>query len=112
MKTIAILLLAVVLGACVSAPSTEELNPKVVGMSRAELLSCMGPPGNTARDGNMEFLTYSHRNTYAQYAYRCDANFVLTDGRVSRLRVTGDEVTGTIDVTSGVCRAMVAKCVR
>lgn len=100
------------LAACVSAPTTEELNPKVTGMSRQELLSCMGPPSNSARDANMEFLTYSHRNHYAQYAYRCDANFVLTDGKVTRLRVTGDEVTGTIDVTSGVCRSMVAKCVK
>ena len=79
-------------------------------MSRTELLSCMGPPSNVARDGNMEFLTYSHRNYYGQYAYRCDANLVLVDGRVTRLRVTGDEVTGTLDVTSGVCRAMIAKC--
>ena len=112
MKIYAALFLPIALAACVSAPSTEELNPKVMGMSRAELLSCMGPPSNAARDGNMEFITYSHRNFYAQYAYRCDANFVLTDGRVTRLKVTGDEVTGTLDVTSGVCRAMVAKCVQ
>ena len=71
----------------------------------------MGPANNTAQDGNMEFITYSHRNFYGPYAYRCDANIVLTDGRVTRLRVTGDEVNGTLDVTSGVCRAMIAKCV-
>jgi hypothetical protein len=112
MKLCAALLLPIALAACVSAPSTEELNPKVMGMSRAELLSCMGPPNNAARDGNMEFLTYSHRNFHGQYTYRCDANWVLTDGRVTRLRVTGDEVSGLIDVTSGVCRAMVAKCVK
>lgn len=111
MKQYAALLLPILLAACVSAPSTEELNPKVIGMSRAELLSCMGPPNKTARDGNMEFVTYSHRNVYAQYAYRCDVNLVLTDGRVTRLKVTGDEVNGTLDVTSGVCRAMIAKCV-
>ena len=100
-----------VLTGCVSAPSSDQLSSKVKGMSRLELLSCMGPPSNTARDGNVEFLAYSHRNTYSLLAYRCDANFVLTDGTVTRLNITGDEVTGAIDVTSGVCRAMVAKCV-
>ena len=105
------LIFSIPLSACVSAPNTGELNQKIVGMSRAELLSCMGPANNTAQDGNMEFITYSHRNFYGPYAYRCDANIVLTDGRVTRLRVTGDEVNGTLDVTSGVCRAMIAKCV-
>lgn len=112
MKRFFALLLPACLTACVSAPNTAELNSKVIGMSRQELLSCMGPSGNAARDGNMEFLTYSHRNYYAQYAYRCDANFVLTDGKVTRIRITGDEVTGVLDTTSGVCRAMVAKCVQ
>ena len=100
-----------VLAACVSAPSTEDLNQKVVGMSKQQLLSCMGPPSRGARDGNMEFLTWSHRNAYDKYTYQCDANFVLTDGRVTRLNVTGD-APGTMDVTSPVCRAMVAKCVQ
>ncbi len=59
----------------------------------------------------MEFLTYSHRNFYDKYTYQCDANFILTDGRVSKLNVTGD-APGTLDVTSGVCRALVAKCVQ
>ena len=95
---------------CVSAPSTEELNPKLVGMSKQQLLSCMGPPNRSANEQNMEFLTYSHRNFYDKYAYQCDANFVLTDGRVTRLNITGD-APGTLDVTSGVCRALVAKCV-
>lgn len=96
---------------CVSAPSTEELNPKLVGMSKQQLLSCMGPPNRSATEQNMEFLTYSHRNFYDKYTYQCDANFILTDGRVTRLNVTGD-APGTLDVTSGVCRALVAKCVQ
>lgn len=104
-------LVALFVSACASAPSTEELNSKVRGMSKQELLSCMGPPNATAKDGNMEFLTYSHRNFYEKYTYQCDANFILTDGRVSRLNVTGD-APGTLDVTSGVCRALVAKCVQ
>lgn len=105
------LLIALLLSACVSAPSTDELNPKVVGMTKLQLLSCMGPPNATAKEGNVEFLTYSHRNFYDKYTYQCDANFILTDGRVSRLNITGD-APGTIDVTSGVCRALVAKCVQ
>jgi hypothetical protein len=99
------------MSACATGPSTEELNSKVRGMSKQQLLSCMGPPNSTAKDGNMEFLTYSHRNFYDKYAYQCDANFILTDGRVSKLNVTGD-APGTLDVTSGVCRALVAKCVQ
>lgn len=104
-------LIALFLSACASGPSTEELNPKVRGMSKQQLLSCMGPPNASAKDGNMEFLTYSYRNFYDKYTYQCEANFVLTDGRVSKLNVTGD-APGTLDVTSGVCRALVAKCVQ
>ena len=96
---------------CVSAPSTEKLNPKLVGMSKQQLLSCLGTPNRSATEQNMEFLTYSHRNFYDKYAYQCDPNFILTDGRVTRLIVTGD-APGTLDVTSGVCRALVAKCVQ
>lgn len=79
-------------------------------MTRQQLLTCMGPPNSAAKDGSMEFLTYAHRNYYDKYSYQCDARFVLTDGRVTRLDISGDP-PGTIDVTSGVCRAMVAKCV-
>ena len=78
-------------------------------MSKAQLLSCMGPANATAKDGNMEFLTYNYRSVYDKYSYQCDSRFVLTDGRVSKLNVTGD-APGTIDVTSGVCRSLVAKC--
>ena len=59
----------------------------------------------------MEFLTYSHRNFYDKYTYQCDANFILTGRRVSELNVTGD-APGMLDVTSGVCKALVAKCVQ
>jgi hypothetical protein len=104
-----LLLPALFLSACAAGPSTAELNPKFQGMSKQQLLSCMGPPHASAKDGNMEFLTYQHRDIYDKYTYRCDANFVLTDGRVSRLSITGD-APGTLDVTSGVCRAIVSKC--
>lgn len=110
-RTSYVSVLALLIAGCASAPSTQELAPKVAGMSRVELLSCMGPPDNSAKDGNVEFITYSYRSTYDKYSYRCDSQFVLTDGRVSKLRVTGDEEGGYIDVTSKVCRAKIAKCV-
>ena len=100
-----------ILTACATGPSTEELNPKLRGMSKQQVLSCMGAPSSSVKEGNMEFLTYSHRNFYDKFTYQCDANFIFTDGRVSKLNVTGD-VPGTLDVTSGVCRALVAKCVQ
>ena len=103
--------LALFLSACATGPSTEELNPKVRGMSKQQLLSCMGPPNASAKDGNMEFITYSHGSLYDKYTYQCEATFILTEGRVSKLNVTGD-APGTLDVTSGVCRALVAKCVQ
>ncbi len=73
---------ALLLSACATGPSIEELNSKVRGMLRTQLLSCMGPPSATAKDGNMEFLTYSYRNVYDKYSYQCDSRFILTDGRV------------------------------
>ena len=106
-----LLVCAIGLFGCASAPNTEDLNTNVVGMSKQELLSCMGPPSRSAQDGNMEFLTYSHRSYYDKYTYECEARFVLTNGRISKLNVTGDP-PGTLDVSSGVCRSLVAKCTR
>ena len=94
---------------CASGPETTELNQKLRGMTKQELLSCMGSPATSTREGNMEFLAYKHRNVYDKYSYQCDANFILTDGKVSKLNILGD-VPGTLDVTSGVCKALVAKC--
>ena len=107
-----ILIPAVLLvSACASSPNAADLDQKLRGMTKQQLFSCMGPPAASAKDGNMEFLTYSHRSIYDKYSYQCDANLVLTDGRVSKLNILGD-APGTLDVTSGVCRAMVAKCIQ
>ena len=111
-KSCGILLFASsLLSGCATLPKAthltiEELEQKVRGMSQEQLLACMGPPGESAKDGNMQFLIFSYGNFWAE---RCDANFVLTDGRVSKFSVT-PYTFGLAHATSGLCRAVVAKC--
>lgn len=97
------------LSGCATGLSIEELDRKVRGMSRQQLLACMGPPSASAKDGNMEFLTYGYRNVWDAYLNRCDTNFILTEGRVSRVSVTR-YAQGTVDATTSYCRSLVAKC--
>lgn len=109
MRTTALILSAFILAGCASAPSQQELNTRLAGLSKVELLACMGAPNGAARDDDTEVLTYAHRDFHMGMTYQCDANVVLKAGRVARITVTGD-APGTIDVTSKVCRAKLDKC--
>lgn len=82
----------------------------LVGMPKTELLSCAGVPQRSASAGGAEYLTYSREQTIVERdvdyepfpwagpgvfrpevstwsrSYRCDATFVVRDGRVEELR--------------------------
>lgn len=111
MRKIALSCAAAILAGCASAPNEGDLNRRLAGMSKLELLACMGAPSASAADGDAEVLRFSHRDFYMGMMYQCDANVVLKSGRVASLRVTGD-APGTLDVTSKVCRAKLDKCAR
>lgn len=99
----------------------------LVGMPKSALLSCAGVPERTADADGAEYLTYSREQTIVERevdyepfpwagpgvfrpevstwsrSYRCDATFVVRDGRVQELRYNQNR-----DIT--LCYAILANC--
>lgn len=99
----------------------------VLGMPKTALLSCAGVPERTAGADDAEFLTYSREQTIVERdvdfepfpwagpgvfrpdvstwsrSYRCDATFVVRDGRVRELRYNQNR-----DIS--LCYAILANC--
>ena len=110
MKQILVNILVVVgLVGCTSGLKTKELELKVIGKSKNDLLNCMGTPSNSHIAGNMEYMIYSHRNTKNKELHKCDANFILTNDRVTRMEVAGGEEGGN-EVTSDFCGNLITRC--
>ena len=108
------LLLAGALAACTSAASERALlaRQELVGMPKAQLLSCAGVPDRSREDAGVEYFTYENEQVYGygggptvgvfggsghfgtgvsvplstrlQSDY-CEATFTLVDGRVAEL---------------------------
>lgn len=99
------------LSACASLPAPDGLSASSRGMSKKQLLSCMGAPKTSAVEANKEYLTYFYRNFYDRYTYQCVVTVLLTDGSVSKLTVSGDSSDIT-DAVPEVCKTVVPKCMR
>lgn len=112
-KSIARLGLAIaasaVLAGCVWAPSLDQLNRRLAGMSKQELMYCMGTPARVGRYEDMEFATYSYSYSADSKVLKCEAHLSFLDGRLYRVRVTGGS-PGSVDLVSSTCRATVEKC--
>ncbi len=102
---------AILLSGCAWAPNLDKLNQKLVGMSKQELMYCLGSPARVGRNGDMEFATYVYSYSAESTALRCDAHLTFIDGRVSRVRVTGGS-PGAIDFASRTCRSTLEKCAK
>jgi hypothetical protein len=100
---------AILLSGCALAPSLDQLNQNLAGMSKQELMYCMGSPARVARNGDMEFATYVYSFTSESTALRCDAHLTFVDGRVTKVRVTGGS-PGAPDFASRTCRSALEKC--
>jgi hypothetical protein len=85
---------AILLSGCALAPSLDQLNQNLAGMSKQELMYCLGSPARVARSGDMEFATYVYSFTSESTALRCDAHLTFVDGRVTKVRVTGGSPVG------------------
>jgi hypothetical protein len=94
---------------CASGPTTAELRLKVIGKSKGDLVTCMGTPSNSYFSGNLEYMIYSYSETKGKEIHKCDANFVLTNDRVTGLDVVGGEAGGN-EVTSGFCKKLITGC--
>ncbi len=99
------------LSGCAWTPSLDRLNQRLGGMSKQELLYCMGTPSRVARQDDMEMVTYSYNYSPDSTLLKCDTHLSFIDGRLSRVRVTAG-TPGTLDLVSSTCRAAVEKCGR
>ena len=107
------LFFAVALAGCASAESERAMLAReaLIGMPKAQLLSCAGVPNRTRQDANVEFFTYENEpfdrfggTTVGVYGGTghagaglnvpltsrlqsdfCEATFTLVDGRVAQL---------------------------
>ena len=105
---VAILVVAGLVG-CASGLTTKELERKVIGKSKNDLLNCMGTPSDSHSAGTMEYMTYRHRDTKKKELHKCDADFILANDRVTKMEVAGGEEGGN-EVTSDFCRNLIIRC--
>lgn len=133
MRTIASLGVLVVLGlggcALERAQIAQDARAQMVGMSKEQVLACMGPPANKLAEGATEVWAYNSGNgmtigsssaniitssfiTADSVETRrfCTVNIVMQDGRVSRLNYTGP--TGGLLTAGEQCAFAVQNCVR
>ncbi len=81
----------------------------MIGKSKTDLLTCMGTPSDSHFGGNVEYMAYSHFETKGKQIHKCDANFALTNDRVTQLDLVGGE-TGGSEVTSAFCKNLILRC--
>ena len=123
---LAVLLLSLAAG-CTWGRSQDakEARTKLVGMSRAEIITCAGKPRTTIRDGNREYLAYFagspdydlvlgvkpnevQKITGTARPVNCKVRFLLRDGNVESVSYTGN--TGGLFTRDSACAAIVRRC--
>lgn len=87
--------LGVALAGCAiqRAQVAQDARAQMVGLSREQVLGCMGPPGNKAVEGQTEVWSYASGNGYSSTVATTDVN---TTGQASRI---GNQVYGTANST-------------
>ena len=97
---------AVVIAACVAdcaAERTQIANyaqNKMVGLTKEQVLACMGPPASKATEGATEVWSYPSGN--------CTVNVTMMDGKVKRMNYVGP--TGGLLSQNEQCFFAVANC--
>jgi hypothetical protein len=119
-------LIAVSVSACAiqRAQVASDAQSKMIGLTKEQVLACMGPPANHAAVGQTEVWSYNSGNgrsdvivsgnqfiTSASASQRfCTVNVAMTDGRVSSISYTGP--TGGLLSQGEQCAFAVQSCAR
>jgi outer membrane protein assembly factor BamE (lipoprotein component of BamABCDE complex) len=119
-------MLCIALGGCAiqRAEIAQDARAQMVGMSKEQVLGCMGAPGNKAAEGATEVWGYSSGNgmTVVNANYNrfggtavgtsrfCNINVVFASGHVSAVNYTGP--TGGLLSAGEQCAYAVNACVR
>ncbi len=102
----------------------QDAQTKMVGLSKEQVLSCMGVPAAKAAEGQTEVWTYNSGNgravgvalsgsetTFATSSRRyCIVSIVMTAGKVSRVNYAGP--TGGLITGGEQCAFAVQNCVQ
>lgn len=107
------------------AQVAQQAKTSLIGMSKAELLSCAGAPVRSESADNIEVLTYTGGGDSTgflggggtngggggavslEHRY-CEVSFILTNGRVSRINYAGR--TGGLLTKGEQCAFVVENC--
>ena len=126
MRILGFVALCIALGGCAfqRAQEAQDARAQMVGMSKEQVLACMGPPVNKAAEGATEVWTYNSGNgttivnsSYDRYGGSavassrfCTVNVVMTQGQVAVVNYNGP--TGGLLTAGEQCAYAVAACVR
>ena len=118
--------LCVALGGCAiqRAQIAQDAGAQMVGLSKEQVLTCMGPPANKAAEGATEVWGYASGNgmTVARASYDryggtavassrfCNINIVMASGRVTTVDYKGP--TGGLLTAGEQCAYAVDACVK
>ena len=97
---------AVVIAACVAHCGAERAQianyaqNKMIGLTKEQVLACMGPPASKATEGATEVWSYPSGN--------CTVNVTTMDGKVKRMNYVGP--TGGLLSQNEQCFFAVANC--
>jgi hypothetical protein len=115
MRILIIVALCAASGGCAieRAAVAQQAQGDMVGLSKEQVLTCMGPPMNKAAEGATEAWAYSthptHLDSDSPTRY-CTVTVLLTGGRVSAVRYQGP--TGGLLAQGEQCAYAVAACVK
>jgi hypothetical protein len=101
-------LVAVVIAACVAdcagqrAQIANYAQNKMIGLTKEQVLACMGTPASKATEGATEVWSYPSESRF------CTVNVTMMDGRVKRMNYVGP--TGGLLSENEQCFFAVANC--
>ncbi len=126
MRVWGIVALAAALGGCAiqRAQIAQDARVQMVGLSKEQVLICMGPPANMAAEGQTEVWSYNSGNgaTFASGSVSnrsfsgvssrrfCQINVVMSGGAVSAVNYQGP--TGGLITAGEQCAYAVDACVK
>jgi hypothetical protein len=122
MRNLGIVALATALGGCAfqRAEIAQDARTQMVGLSKEQVLACMGAPANKAAEGATEVWGFASGNgmTVATASYGtavassrfCNINIVFGGGQVSAVNYTGP--TGGLLTAGEQCAYAVDACVK
>ena len=93
--------------------TAERGSTEMVGLSKAELLSCAGVPVRSEKVDDLEFLTYSSGGTrgfFCRSGRYCDVTFTLQNNVVQKVSYAGN--TGGYFTEKEQCAYAIAPCLK